>query len=117
MTACGLRQIFIFFNQFPNSSIQKILTVLQHEWDVLEGGDPAETTTPLTSEHRQLALLLSPLLAGDAADPSQVTQVLAACKNEIIALWEDDVVQRVLASRDVHLQEERWLCVERFAVV
>ncbi|KAJ7289692.1 G-protein alpha subunit-domain-containing protein [Mycena rebaudengoi] len=93
-------------------SIQKILTVLQHEWDVLEGGDPAETTTPLTSEHRQLVLLLSPLLAGDAADPSQVTQVLAACKNEIIALWEDDVVQRVLASRDVHLQEERWFFLD-----
>ncbi|KAJ7289676.1 G-protein alpha subunit [Mycena rebaudengoi] len=93
-------------------SIQKILTVLQHEWDVLEGGDPTETTTPLASEHQRLALLLSPLLAGDAVDPSQVTQVLTACKNEIIALWEDDVVQRVLASRDVHLQEERWFFLD-----
>ncbi|KAJ7289698.1 G-protein alpha subunit-domain-containing protein [Mycena rebaudengoi] len=96
-------------------SIQKILMVLQHEWDVLQGGDPTETTTPLTSEHRRLALLLSPLLAGDAADPSQVAQVLAACKNDIIALWEDDVVQRVLASRDVHLQEERWFFLDNTA--
>ncbi|KAJ7641830.1 G-protein alpha subunit [Roridomyces roridus] len=39
-------------------------------------------------------------------DPTQVTQVLAACRDNIIALWEDDAVRAVLAERDVDLVEE-----------
>ncbi|KAJ7800514.1 G-protein alpha subunit [Mycena olivaceomarginata] len=46
------------------NSIKKILTVLQEEWEELET-DSAESKheTALTSEHRRLALSLSPLLA------------------------------------------------------
>ncbi|KAF8190673.1 G-protein alpha subunit [Mycena galopus ATCC 62051] len=133
------------------SSIKKILTVLQDEWD--ESDAAPKPTTPLTSEHRRLALSLSPLLAfetsisqimdsstggytvtvrpgggwkdklatlagrsasaspelsptGDSPDPSKVTQVLAACKEEIVALWEDAVVRAVLEAHEVYLQEE-----------
>ncbi|KAJ7127887.1 G-protein alpha subunit [Mycena epipterygia] len=136
------------------SSIKKILTVLQEEWEAVEN-DPAEANngTSLTSEHRRLALSLSPLLAFETSisqmiasdtssgggytvtvrpgggwkdklatfgragsqsphpdqtstDPSQVTQVLAACKNEIIALWEDAAVRRVLEMHELHLEED-----------
>ncbi|KAJ6517144.1 G-protein alpha subunit [Mycena vulgaris] len=130
------------------SSIKKILTVLQEEWDASEPND-----IQLSSEHRRLALSLSPLLSFEttisqmiasdsssggytvtvrpgggwkdklatfgrvasapnspidemSADPSQVTQVLAGCKAEIIALWEDDTVRRLLDVRGVHLQED-----------
>jgi hypothetical protein len=147
------------------SSIKKILTVLQEEWDALEN-DPAgaKTDSPLSSEHRRLALSLSPLLAFEtsisqmiasdsssggytvtvrpgglwkdklatfgrsssvtpgpesptdnkSADPSQVTQVLAGCKDEIIALWEDSAVRRVLDAHGVHLEDDAGLCVVWF---
>ncbi|KAJ7229568.1 G-protein alpha subunit [Mycena haematopus] len=140
------------------SSIKKILTVLQEEWEETESAEPTHET-PLTSEHRRLALSLSPLLAFETSisqmmdsttggytvtvrpgggwkdklalfagrspsatpaaspeehsptgeqsnDPSQVTQVLAACKTEIIALWDDAVVRAVLESHDVYLQDD-----------
>lgn len=140
-----------------DSSIKKILTVLQEEWEALEN-DPAEANsgTPLTSEHRRLALSLSPLLAFEttisqmiasdsssggytvtvrpgggwkdklasfgragsqsphpdetSTDPSQVTQVLAACKHEIIALWDDAAVRRVLETHELRLEEDAGLC-------
>ncbi|KAF7349070.1 G-protein alpha subunit [Mycena venus] len=153
------------------SSIKKILTVLQDEWESAgEAQSPttpdsaspdAKPSTPLTSDHRRLSLSLSPLLVfetsisqimdgttggymvtvrpGDGCkhklassgrppsttleaqspeddddgaganasnDPSHVAQVLAECKNEIIALWEDRVVRRVLEAHGVYLQEE-----------
>ncbi|KAJ7753595.1 G-protein alpha subunit [Mycena maculata] len=135
------------------SSLKKILAVLQEEWDETESAG-TKSATLLTSEHRRLALSLSPLLAFETgisnmlssdspsggytvtvrpgggwkdklasfgrapssddppsptgapgSDPSQVTQVLAACKDEIISLWGDTVVRSVLESRDVHLKE------------
>lgn len=131
-----------FFNHPCNSSIKKILTVLQEEWQALES-DSAETEheTPLTSEHRRLALSLSPLLAFETSisqdqlhklgrmplvtpesqsptdetsnDPSQVAQVLAGCKNEVIALWDDAVVRDVLKSHGVYLQDDSGLCALR----
>ncbi|KAJ7078987.1 G-protein alpha subunit [Mycena crocata] len=134
------------------SSIKKILTVLQEEWDESDSAE-SKIETPLTSEHRRLALSLSPLLAFETSisrmiasdtsssgytvtvrpgggwkdklatfgrtastpgsptnenstDPSQVTQVLASCQREIVELWEDSTVRRVLESRDVHPQED-----------
>ncbi|KAF7358533.1 G-protein alpha subunit [Mycena venus] len=55
------------------SSIKKILTVLQEEWEAVgdaqspttpDSASPdAKPSTPLTSDHRRLALSLSPLLA------------------------------------------------------
>jgi guanine nucleotide-binding protein subunit alpha len=47
------------------------------------------------------------------SDPSQVTQVLAACKNEIIALWDDAIVRGVLERHGVYLQDDSGLCVLR----
>lgn len=47
------------------------------------------------------------------ADSSQVTQVLAACKDEIVALWEDTAARRVLEMRSVKLQDDSGLCVAR----
>ncbi|KAJ7457476.1 G-protein alpha subunit [Mycena latifolia] len=136
------------------SSIKKILSVLQEEWAALETGSPdVQNDTPLSNEHRRLALSLSPLLAFEtsitqmiasdsanggytvtvrpgggwkdkiasfgrspsapasptdesSADPSQITQVLAACAREIIALWEDATVHHLLEARSVNLQEE-----------
>ncbi|KAJ6510993.1 G-protein alpha subunit [Mycena sanguinolenta] len=135
------------------SSIKKILTVLQDEWDEADSAE-SKHETPLTSEHRRLALSLSPLLAFEtsisqlmdgttghgytvtvrpgggwknklatfagratpdpellgeytgANDPSQVTQVLSACKTEMITLWDDAVVRAVLESHGVYLQDE-----------
>ncbi|KAF8187399.1 hypothetical protein K438DRAFT_1973014 [Mycena galopus ATCC 62051] len=96
------------------SLIKIILVVLQEEWEALET-DSAESkqATSLTTEHPRLALSLSPLIAFRTSirdnnpsgydtrnDSSQVTQVLAACKNEIIALFEDMLVRRFLALCD-----------------
>jgi hypothetical protein len=39
-------------------------------------------------------------------DLSRVTQVLAACKDEILALFEDVLVWRVLKSHGVYLQDD-----------
>ncbi|KAF7341250.1 G-protein alpha subunit [Mycena venus] len=104
------------------SLIKIILVVLQHEWEALET-DFVESTlaTPLTAEHRRLALSLSPLIAFETSisqmidrttggyetsnDPSSVAQVLAACKNEIIALFEDAFVRGVLESLGFDLQD------------
>ncbi|KAJ6535107.1 G-protein alpha subunit [Mycena capillaripes] len=140
------------------SSIKKILTILQEEWEALETTSAeSQSDTPLTSEHRRLALSLSPLLAFETSlsqmiasdtasggytvtvrpgggwkdklasfgrsvsttpesqspvegetsnDPSQVTQVLAGCKEEITALWEDAGVRRVLEAHGVYLQDD-----------
>ncbi|KAJ7191544.1 G-protein alpha subunit [Mycena pura] len=114
------------------SSIKKLLTVLQEEWEAHECDSvESEHGTPLTSEHRRLALSLSPLLAFEtnisqnqprrmpsvtpepqslidetSNDPSQVAQVLAGCKNEIIALWDDTVVRGVLESHGVYLKDD-----------
>ncbi|KAF8147145.1 guanine nucleotide binding protein, alpha subunit [Mycena galopus ATCC 62051] len=94
------------------SLIKIILVVLQEEWQALET-DSAESkhATSLTTEHRRLALSLSPLRAFKTSirdstrsgyetrnDSSQVTQVLAECKNEIIALFEDALVRGFLES-------------------
>ncbi|KAF7340693.1 G-protein alpha subunit [Mycena sanguinolenta] len=136
------------------SSIKKILTVLQEEWDETDSAE-SKHETPLTSEHRRLALSLSPLLAFETSisqlmdgttghgytvtvrpgggwkdklatfagrppsatpdpigeytgtnDPSQVTQILAACKTEIVTLWDDVVVRAVLEAHGVYLQDE-----------
>ncbi|KAF7325256.1 G-protein alpha subunit [Mycena venus] len=105
------------------SLIKIILVVLQHEWEALET-DSVESThaTPLTAEHRRLALSLSPLIAFETSisqmidrttggyetsnDPSPVAQVLAACKNEIIALFEDVFVRGVLESLGFDLQND-----------
>ncbi|KAF7358546.1 G-protein alpha subunit [Mycena venus] len=114
------------------SSIKKILTVLQEEWEALET-DSAESKydTPLTSEHKRLELSFSPLLAFETSIsqnklhklrrspsatpesqpstddiPSQVTQVLATCKNKIIALWDDGVIRGILRSHSVYLQDD-----------
>ncbi|KAJ7330354.1 G-protein alpha subunit [Mycena albidolilacea] len=137
------------------NSIKKILTVLQEEWEELETDSAESKHEPaLTSEHRRLALSLSPLLAFETSisrimesstgdytvtvrpgggwkdklasfghrspstpeaqsptgetdsDPSQVTQVLAACKNEMIALWDDAIVRGVLERHGVYLQDD-----------
>ncbi|KAF8187360.1 guanine nucleotide binding protein, alpha subunit, partial [Mycena galopus ATCC 62051] len=92
------------------SLIKIILVVLQEEWQALET-DSVESkhATSLTTEHRRLALSLSPLIAFKTSirdstpsgyetrnDSAQVTQVLAACKNEIIALFEDALVRGFL---------------------
>jgi hypothetical protein len=45
-----------------------------------------------------------------ASDPSRVTQVLAACQNEIVALWEDAAIRRVLEAHEVYLQDDSGLC-------
>ncbi|KAJ7440298.1 G-protein alpha subunit [Mycena galericulata] len=138
------------------SSIKKIITVLQEEWDETDSAG-TKIATPLSSEHRRLALSLSPLLAFEttlsqmitsdtntggytvtvrpgggwkdklasvgrasssvgteppspasapSSDSSQVTQVLAACKDDITALWDDSAVRQVLESRGVHLQDD-----------
>ncbi|KAJ7069115.1 G-protein alpha subunit [Mycena amicta] len=39
-------------------------------------------------------------------DPGQVTQVLSACRDEIVALWEDPVVRDLLAAHGLQLQDE-----------
>ncbi|KAF8179317.1 G-protein alpha subunit-domain-containing protein [Mycena galopus ATCC 62051] len=100
-----------------------ILLVLQDEWKALEADTPeSKHATPLTTEHRRLALSLSPLIAFETSigqmmdsttggyqtrnDPSLVTQVLAASKNEIIALFEDVLVRGVLKSHGVYLQDD-----------
>ncbi|KAJ6595494.1 G-protein alpha subunit [Mycena vulgaris] len=135
------------------SSIKKILTVLEEEWDAPQTGPAESNDIPLSSEHRRLALSLSPLLAFEttisqmiasdsstggytvtvrpgggwkeklasfgraasaprsptderSADPSQVTRILAGCKDEIVALWEDETVRRLLDARGVNLQED-----------
>ncbi|KAF8196284.1 guanine nucleotide binding protein, alpha subunit [Mycena galopus ATCC 62051] len=105
------------------SLIKIILAVLHHEWEALKT-DSAESkhATPLTTEHRRLALSLSPLIAFETSigqimdsttggyetsnDPSRVTQVLAACKNEIIVLFEDARVRSVLESLGFYLQND-----------
>ncbi|KAJ7040577.1 G-protein alpha subunit [Mycena alexandri] len=139
------------------SSIKKILTILHDEWGP-ETDSSAESKPPgisLNSDHKRLALSLSPLLAFEtsisrimnsdspggegytvtvrpgggwkdklasfgrsaspesqsptaetSSDPSQVTQVLAACQNEIVALWEDPIVRRVLEANEVYLQDD-----------
>ncbi|KAJ7195254.1 G-protein alpha subunit-domain-containing protein [Mycena pura] len=105
------------------SFVKIILLVLQDEWKALEADTPeSKNATPLTTEHRRLALSLSPLIAFETSigqmtdsttggyqtrnDPSLVTQVLAACKNEIIALFEDVLVRGVLKSHGVYLQDD-----------
>ncbi|KAJ7359280.1 G-protein alpha subunit, partial [Mycena albidolilacea] len=105
------------------SLIKIILLVLQAEWKALEtGASESKHGTPLTTEHRRLALSLSSLIVFETSigqmtdsttggyetsnDPSQITQVLAACKNEIIALFEDALVRGVLESHGVYLQDD-----------
>jgi guanine nucleotide-binding protein subunit alpha len=119
---------FVFPRPNPRSLIKIMLVVLQAEWEALET-DIAESkhATRLTTEHRRLALSLSPLIAFETSisqmidctaggyetsnDSSQVTQVLAACKNEIIALFEDTLVRGVLESHGVYLQDDSGLYV------
>ncbi|KAJ7187293.1 G-protein alpha subunit [Mycena filopes] len=43
---------------------------------------------------------------GGGGDPSLVTTVLAACTPEILALWADPAVRRLLEAREVRLEEE-----------
>ncbi|KAJ7201137.1 G-protein alpha subunit [Mycena pura] len=61
-------------------------------------GRPTMSTSSDSEAH-------SPGDSGSAtADPSRVAQVLAACREGIILLWEDDVVRRVLSSHGLNLQ-------------
>ncbi|KAJ6632254.1 G-protein alpha subunit [Mycena sp. CBHHK59/15] len=55
------------------NSIKRILEVLQDEWDAIEAGS-ATSNISLTSEHRRLALSLSPLLAFETS----ISQILAS---------------------------------------
>ena len=59
------------------------------------GGSAKEPRRPSTAEGRK-------------DDP---TAVLAACRDDIIALWEDPVVKSVLKRRGIRLQDMPGLCV------
>ncbi|KAK0214670.1 G-protein alpha subunit [Armillaria nabsnona] len=105
------------------NSIKIILDTLQSEWS-----PDNEASTSLREEHRLLHLRLSPLLAYEAAfneilslnpeardicvlrgrdlliknDPSQV---LEASADDILSLWADPVVQDILRSHGIRLQD------------
>jgi len=48
------------------------------------------------------------------ADLEEVTSIIVGCKEDIKALWEDDLVQRVLSKRRYRVEETSGLCVFRF---
>jgi len=56
----------------------------------------------------------SPLGRGKAcADFEEITGVIAGCKEDIKALWEDELVQKVLTRRKYRVDESSGLCVLR----
>lgn len=46
-------------------------------------------------------------------DKDNPSAVLAACRDDIVTLWEDTVVQAVLKKQNVRLQDMPGLCVHR----
>ncbi|KAJ7932958.1 G-protein alpha subunit [Mycena leptocephala] len=109
------------------SSIKRILTVLQEEWEALEvlrginvrdhisqmiasdtvSGGYTVTVRPGGGWKDKSRPSAGRSPTGEtASDPSRVTQVLAACQNEIVALWEDAAIRRVLEAHEVYLQDD-----------
>lgn len=49
----------------------------------------------------------------DDADHEEVTGIIAGCREDIRALWEDELVQKVLSKRKHRVDESSGLCVSR----
>ncbi len=53
--------------------------------------------------------------AVDEYDAEEVTDVIAGCQEDLIALWNDPVVRKVLSSRRIPIEHSAGLCVSRLA--
>jgi len=55
----------------------------------------------------------TPLRGKACADLEEITGVVAGCREDIKALWEDELVQKVLSKRKYRVDESSGLCVLR----